>query len=69
MQETESKEDKILSNMEKIRKMTDEEFAEFLEYNSLACQFCNYNARNCGATKCIDGILEWLHLPYAGKFL
>ena len=60
--ERECKHFKAMSNADKIRSMTDEELAEFINGFSTICELCNLHAGCCNVenTKCKNGILDWL---------
>lgn len=52
-----------MTNFEKIKAMSAEEFAELLSANSFTCNFCLHNVSNGGVgcqKGCIDGITKYL---------
>ena len=58
--------EKPMTNADRIRSMTDEELAEFVENASDAsttCEYCipiSYKADGCCTGGCRNGILNWL---------
>ncbi len=47
------------SNADRIRQMTDEELAEFLDNNGIDCDMCNKHPAQCDH-ECYCGIVEFL---------
>ena len=51
------------TNADRIRSMSDEELAEYLETLTMICSTCIYQNEDCAPIsneKCRDGILSWL---------
>lgn len=47
------------TNADKIREMSDEELAEWLD-TITACRHCAYEVAGCGGKNCVKGILKYL---------
>lgn len=62
---------KPMSNADKIRKMNDEELAEFMENfdKTGGCDMCSaaYQCKCNGISKCKDGYLGWLQSEVKGS--
>ena len=47
------------TNADRIRRMTDEELADFMTYYDCNCEYCAYE--ECGEkSECEKGVLQWL---------
>ena len=63
-----------MTNADKIRSMTDEQLAEWLDEHDDQEDFCNtrcpyYDGFDCASiftSSCVDGRLEWLKQEYKG---
>ena len=50
-----------MTNVDKIRSMSDEELAEFIrDYDSCACCIFDFKSDDCYKKPCEGGIWEWL---------
>lgn len=54
-------ENKIVTNADRIRAMSDEELAVFLHMH-INCGVCSHFS-NCNFNECEDGLLKWLQAP------
>lgn len=51
----------MTTNLERIRQMTADELAEFLNSKGHCCEFCAYSKDHyCRDKYCIDGRKQWL---------
>lgn len=63
-------EQKIITNGDVIRQMSNEELAEFNQ--KLSCEVCGFKNTGCFApagkpSSCKDGVLAWLNAPAEGE--
>lgn len=60
-----SVDDKPMTNADRVRSMSDEELAKFIN-DSIACDHCIHDG-HCNEfdnyQKCLEGVLNWLRLP------
>ena len=53
-----------MNNHEKLKRLDAKEFANILDGDKLACDYCLYNtdefSHKCTIAHCKDGIVEWL---------
>lgn len=58
------------TNADRIRAMTDEELAHWLNSCGCICETCSHSA-NCvdpyNLSRCVGGVLEWLKQPAEGE--
>ena len=64
-----AKEEKVVTNADRIRAMRDEELAEFLNRVKEPCGCCQLSAVDgaCTETLCDDAMEEWLKQPVEDK--
>lgn len=48
------------NNADRIRAMSDEELAEFLDKYCYSCELCQYSNEPCVENKCKHGHMKWL---------
>ena len=53
-----------MTNLEKLKSLDAKDFANLLDSDQLACDYCLYNkvkyAHKCTIAECKQGIAEWL---------
>ena len=61
-----AKTEKVKTNADRIRSMTDEALATWINDTGVICNLCAYQKEcdvPCGRETCIDGIVKWLQQP------
>ena len=53
-------EEKIETNADKIRSMTDEELAEWFMDGDCPCDYCDFKYKSCGGESCYNAMEKWL---------
>ena len=52
-----------MTNADRIRAMSDEELAAWIDDMYCKCVWCDIKKANCNDIKCTDCIIEWLQQP------
>jgi hypothetical protein len=55
-----------MTNADRIREMSDEELAEWINDTGVICNLCAYQKEcdaHCSRETCIEGIAKWLQQP------